>query len=426
MRRALTAGVCIATAVFGACGGGAKPPPAEDNDPTVDSGVVTPVDAGPPKPPNPVDPHYPAAHTPLPPVTYNGGNILDVPKIVTVTFDGDDLRSTAEAFDDVITTTAWWDAVSPEYCDSRGKCIGHGSSGGHVHVSTPPEAGYDDTAGNGTSSLKTYIDSQIQSGLFPAPDENTIYVIYFPSTTTITLDGAKSCEVFGGYHNAMTTMPPEAGGPVQFAYAIIPRCTVSQDDLTVSASHEIIEAATDPFITPTADGYYAYGSDTSAWDFAGGGGEVGDRCFDVTGMSDDTYMESGFLVQRTWSNAAAKASHDPCVPAPSPKTTPYFNVAPKGSDMLTMAVGDTKVIELTAFSDGPTGTFAIDTMELSEFFGVPNVLGLSLDETGVQNGQKAHLTVELQGTPSLGYATFLVTSRSGVQQHAWSFLVQTM
>ena len=405
---------------------------ADAGDPTVDedAGVVdvdsgtTTTDAGTKKDAGPTSTSK--TEVPEPDVTYNGGNILDAPKIVTVTFDGDAMRDTMEAFDDVITTTAWWDAVSPEYCDSRGKCIGHGTSGGHVHVSTPPAGSYDDTAGNGTSSLKTYIDAQIQSGLFPAPDENTLYVIFFPSTTSISLDGDTSCQTFGGYHNAMSSTPPEAGGPVQFTYAILPRCSGSQSDLTLSTSHEIIEAATDPFITTNAMGYYAYGSATDAWDYTGGGGEVGDRCFDLTGQADDTYDESSYVVQRSWSNAAAKASHDPCVPAPSPKTTPYFNMAPKGSDMLTMAVGDSQVIELTAFSDAPMGTFAIDAIEISDYVGLTNVLGLTLDETGVQNGQKAHLTVELQSSPSQGYAIFIVTSTSGAQQHSWSFLVQSM
>ena len=52
--------------------------------------------------------------------------------------------------------------------------------------------------------MSTVIKSKISSGLFPAPDANTLYVIYFPSSTSIELDGAGSCQQFGGYHNTTT------------------------------------------------------------------------------------------------------------------------------------------------------------------------------------------------------------------------------
>src|SRR5262249_20796176 len=68
-----------------------------------------------------------APREPIPEVTYNGGNILDAVSIVTVTFDGDTLRSTVESFGSEIATTGWWDAVTNGYCDGRGKCIGHGT-----------------------------------------------------------------------------------------------------------------------------------------------------------------------------------------------------------------------------------------------------------------------------------------------------------
>ena len=72
-------------------------------------------------------------------------------------------------------------------------------------------------------------------------------------------------------------------------------------------------------------------------------------------------------MQRTWSNKAAPAGHDPCVPALPGEV--YFNAAPVLNDNITVdvigqtsrckgvkiAVGETKTIEIDLFSDAATG-----------------------------------------------------------------------
>jgi hypothetical protein len=437
----VVAAIPVAAILLLACGGAVKmngSPGDDAGDVTVQPsrdggcfGVNCAVDSGTPTPVQlPPDPSYPTSHAPIPPVTYNGGNVIDAAKIVTVTYDGDTLRGALEKFDDLITTTAWWDAVSAEYCDARGKCIGHGTSGGYARIAAPNSTSYDDTSTTDSSSLKQYIDAQIQSSAFPLPDAETLYVIYFPAATKITLDGSPACQAFGAYHNAMTSTPPGGAAPVQFAYAIIPRCPDQtgldqQDELTHAASHEIIEAATDPYILPGGQTYYAFGSSSDGWDYTGG--EVADRCLDLTGQSSDNYTESGYVVQRSWSNAAAKASHDPCVPAPAPSQEPYFNLAPKGGDVLSMAVGQVLTVQLVAFSDGPTGPLTLDAFETSEYYGLTNVLDLSLDFDAAQNGQNVDLSVTLTSPPSQGTATFVVSSNAADgTTHAWSFVVNSM
>ena len=80
---------------------------------------------------------------------------------------------------------------------------------------------------------------------------NTLYVIYLPRGTTIDNFGInQSCDSFGAYHFMGTTL----GGTIltpfgaQVAFAVIPiDCADgSADKLSTFASHEIIEAATDP------------------------------------------------------------------------------------------------------------------------------------------------------------------------------------
>jgi hypothetical protein len=361
---------------------------------------------------------------PIPEVTYNGGNVLDAVQIVTVTFDGDAQRTTLENFGSTITTTPWWDAVTNGYCDARGKCIGHGSSIGNVHLpSTAAGASYDDTSQSATSGLKTFIDGYITNKTLPAPTANTLYMIYFPSTTTVTLDGAQSCMQFGGYHNAATA----SSNGVTYAYAIMPRCSSDIGELTLSASHELIEAATDPFISSNpSNPYSGYGSMSSAWDVLAGG-EVGDRCFNMLADPQESeYTESGFTVQRSFSNVAAKGSHDPCVPAPSPTTQPYFNIAPRGGDVINLAVGAKTTIEVDAFSDAPMGMIQFGVQEVTQYTmgGGSNVLALSADQSELAIGGKANVTITLNSSPQSGFATFVLVGQSGQTMHYWPIVVQ--
>src|SRR5213594_2683145 len=66
----------------------------------------------------------------LPRVVYRGGPFLRHPRIVTVTFKGDDpqLVSRLEQFGERITHTRWWREVTEGYC-ANGDCIGDGRPG---------------------------------------------------------------------------------------------------------------------------------------------------------------------------------------------------------------------------------------------------------------------------------------------------------
>ena len=72
----------------------------------------------------------------------------------------------------------------------------------------------------------------------------------------------------------------------------------------------------------------------------GGGGNSGSFNAYIRGVGD-------FMVQRTWSNAAAKAGHDPCVPAPA---TPYIAAEPMFTESVPF--------------DGYTGTVQTKAMQL--------------------------------------------------------------
>ena len=180
----------------------------------------------------------------------------------------------------------------------------------------------------------------------------------------------------GGYHSGTNI------GGTAVSYAVVADCTEPPSDaafagLDLAASHEVVEAATDPCFAAGCTGFQL-DFDHYAWEFlqmlysigpiteANAGGEVGDLCFSET----DGFTVPGTLydVQRIWSNAAMRAGHDPCVPRTT--TAPYFNAMPVLSDDIDFAVGaettvstkgvsvpvgQSRTVELDLYSDGDTG-----------------------------------------------------------------------
>ena len=287
-----------------ACGGSTQDsPPGGNPSPQVDAGAPpvtgngdggTHADAAPDAPV--VDPGndvYPAPHPPLPLLTNFGGAVLSDMKIITVTYVGNANRDSLRVFDDMIVKSPWWTSVTD------GFAIHPGTSGGYAEL-------VDDVSGktlDNDTDLKPMIQKLVTAGKLPPPDANTLYAFYFPASTTITLQGSASCQAFGAYHDSG---PVTVGGAtVEAAFAIMPDCG---GGTSVSASHEFIEAATDPhpLATTTKPTWYAY---NDAW-FGAGGGEDADLC-----QSRGAASEGGHDVARAWVNSAAAASHDPCQPA---------------------------------------------------------------------------------------------------------------
>ncbi|HTQ47971.1 MAG TPA: hypothetical protein VMI75_34680 [Polyangiaceae bacterium] len=383
-------------------------------------------------------PGYPAMHGPLPQITYQNGGVLQNPEIVTVTFPGDPLAKQLEEFDDDVLQTCWWDTGRAGYCEANGmNCVGRGvvPAKPHVEMTTPAAASYTDSANGGTSTLQTYIQQQVASGAFPAPDENTIYALYFPSSTSITLDGISSCNNggFGGYHNSTAVTPP-GGSNTWVTYAVIMRCTTTLAEATFAASHEFAEASTDPHVGQNKLGYYATQTnlDYLPWELLLGGGEIGDFCVDILGLNEDqttaTYGSNSWTVTRLWSNANAAAGLDPCMPMSSTET--YFTLAPEaGHGTLQMAVGQTQTFTATAYSSGPL-TWEIEATDLAQAEGQQAIVQVGLSASSVKNGDSVTVTVTLKSQPpSLGGGfsgePYLLISAAGQNgpAHFWPMLV---
>ena len=377
----------------------------------------------------PSTPEYPAPHTPLPLLVDTGGPILTSPQIVTVTFQGEDpsFQESLEAFGAAITASGWWSAVATEYGIGKGSAVA-------AHLDLTPQPTYTDSTQGAASTIALLVQQSVASGALPAPTPETLYVIYFPTGVSFTIDGmGQSCTEIGGYHLSTQVTPP-GGAMLTVPYAVIPRCpdpatnAVSVSHTTVAASHEIIEASTN--VTPLGTRGWAMPV-TSAWGATQpepadmcGNDELGAQIAFQRYVTTDAYTEGQFTYQRSWSNASAKAGHNPCVPIPAGDV--YYNTAAR-VDAVQIAVGSSATLPIDGFSEGPLAPWTLQAFDLGEAIGLGQTLEFSLDRTTLSNGETAHLTVTLTSAPPgpVGQqeTIFWIISQGQTDAHIWPVVV---
>jgi MYXO-CTERM domain-containing protein len=152
------------------------------------------------------------------------------------------------------------------------------------------------------ADIQTELVAQLTSKALPAPslDANgnvdSLYMIDFPSGTTITLVNIQSCSSFGAYHFTATYQG------MSIPYGVHPDCGYNFQQATIVHSHELAEAMTDTevglvetnttnlCVRPLAWTTYA----STAW----ASQEIADIC---QGNYDQI---AGYTVQKIWSNYA--------------------------------------------------------------------------------------------------------------------------
>jgi len=371
---------------------------------------------------------YPAPHPDPPTVVNVGGPVMDAPVIIPVYFQNDDPALPAQVSDfiDKIGPTNYWMATTSEYG------VGPASSLPAVQLVEDAPTLIDD------AEVSTWLAAKLNADdpAFPAPGLNTLYAVYYPAGTTITMndfDGGKSCESFGAYHS--NTKLDAAHGGLLVPYAVMPRCGnwggfSGVDALSIPSSHEFIEAATDPL--PLTQPAHGQPDDAHYfWAFVLGG-ETGDLCAQEQ-TSYTTFPEDlEYAIQRSWSNASALAGHDPCVPVIAGQT--YFAAAPVLTDSVNLGggifskgvkikEGETKTIDVKLFSDGPTSAFNVQADDITYFLGAGGSLDLSFGIESGQNGQTLHLAITVNQESDYGIEFFTVKARKGQQEHTWLGLV---
>jgi hypothetical protein len=137
---------------------------------------------------------------------------------------------------------------------------------------------------------------QIKKGHLPARDLETLYMVYFPVSVTISLDGLTSCQDFGAYHFASVD---DKLSKKNIFYAVEPDCHYSLGSATFVASHEFAEATTDNVPTPGS-----FPDFPQAWNDANGF-EIADKC---SGSGQLTAGSSHWTVTQYFLNSTNKCS----------------------------------------------------------------------------------------------------------------------
>jgi hypothetical protein len=220
--------------------------------------------------------------------------------------------------------------------------------------------------------IQAELDAQISANHLPAPDANTIYMINFPSGKTTTFDEGKStftsCVDFCAYHSTF-----QRNGQNVY-YGVLPNLTDGLcssgcgrstvfNNTTMVASHELVEAITDPAVGLTSTlgaplAWVAPGPSTYS--------EIGDICNGEPGL---LYGSDGhtYTVQKEWSN-----SESSCVPgAVQPARGSWYPPSRSGNGLFvgTIPSGGLYVIWFTYTTAGTPTWYASNLSPRGDFFG---------------------------------------------------------
>jgi hypothetical protein len=402
--------MALASAFLAACGGSSgNPPPGSDGggqtgDSGLDAGVLADSgtdggmgsDAGPPADGGgtadsgaPGDSGFVLIPRTDWPVFQNpsGNPILADVQLVTITFEGYPFQTNVEALGDFIVTSPWFQEIGRDYGIDAGTHIGK-------YRFSDYDAGA--TATLSDANVESFIQGKISSAALPTPNAETLFMVYFPASITIS-NGAfgSSCTNFDGYHKADTAVTPS------FAYAVINDCSPGTSDelpeIEMTASHELAEAATDPFPNPLGKPAYQIRDLTSPWLASQIIAEIGDVCEGQRIQVDGP--DAGYTLQQIWSTSAAAANQAPCIPADPAR--PYFGITVSPASVQTSAAGSTVTFNVTGWSSGPFPAWEIQQFAepgpLTSFTPTVSFGALTLD-----NGVSSPLGVTIPSSATAG------------------------
>lgn len=390
--------------------------PGDDGGATTDDGSTTPTDDG----GNPIDggtppvdsggPFVAASHPPYPQIPRNQGVVISGMTLVTIVAANEDPSVATALFNlaDSLKTSTYFQTVGADY--------GVAPPGQSVHIT-----GATITTDMSPSAMVSFIDAAIQGHPEAAPSSKTFYMLYLPEgywDTDSQGNPNTNCQLgHGGYHTVTPNGNPWGMG------IHCPGGLSRIQDLGITGSHEIIEAASDP---QPGTGYRMPSFNASApwtgtpWTF-GAGGENGDLCFGTS-----TYV-SGFKLQRIWSNTSAAGAGDPCLPAIG---EPFYNVSAPQS-WYTVPSGGTVQVPLTGYSDKKAADWIMQaspvTAKVSGFTAaITSATSLTIGGTkypSINNGRSATLAITAPSAASGSWVIFYVYSTSTTggsdQFHYW-------
>ncbi len=387
--RVATIAACVA---LGACA------------PWGDNGVTTPEFGAP-------SPFFPAQMPHIPQIVDGGGPIMTGVHVVPVFFQDDPNQPGIEDFMTSFAASQYWPEMVAEY-----------GVGGPLTIDPSVVVGAAPATGDDFVTL-------VQSTFGSASTDTlaqTIYAFAFQKQQILFTDFGTSCIDFAGFHTTVAQNAGSGSDVPQVIVALDWGCDSSNlaltdlDVETVVYSHEMVEAATDPF--PTT-GWGGVDAADAEWELHFGG-EVGDMCEAFPRRVYDP-PDLGFFIQRTWSNSEAAQFHDPCVPH-VPDDPPFFAAIPdepavdNGVRAVNVPLGGSTTIEVQFLADGPTNAdWIVEPIDESTLDGGPAALEFSLDRNSGENGELAHLTITPAPGALKGLQPYRLISTLGGIQNEW-------
>jgi hypothetical protein len=344
---------------------------------------------------------YPAFPIDNPKVVDRGGPVLAAPRVVAF-FDSDDPN--ADALVPYLTSlgsSSFWSTTAGEY--------GVGAIAGVTALQQDlsgisSATSVDDARAFAGSLARAYYETGAAPAMSTATAADgstlhldTIFVVFSPT--------AEQCPL-AGFHDEASLSDGS-----RVAFAIVQRCPDPKRELPLAAytgliaTHELLEASTDPFPT-SAPGYRRVDDAHAAWSFIDdtGGTELADMCESgrVTAIVGSTTV----TLEPLWSNAAAAAGHYRCAPSTETTSAPEVLAMPVLADSvafargvttrgIALAPGASATIDVRLASDGPTsGPWFIRAIDVeSAARHKPPALVLSLDRAQGENGDVLRLSV---------------------------------
>jgi hypothetical protein len=282
----------------------------------------------------------PPMHRPFSEVPTLDGVLLS-PLHLTTIVPANDAGDAPALFDfsSALRTTRWWRTVAGEY---------HLGDIAATHELMGPPITADIT----DHEIYEYIHALVDANASLAPDGNSLYLLYLPRGIQVISEGKANtdCNTFGAYHTSYEFRGDN--------WAVVQRCTevAAVENMTVSASHEIVEAATDPggrgYRLPEVAAEMPWTETIwNAFDRTGGT-ELADLC------EGTFWVEGEHVFQRIWSNAAARGGRDPCIPALG---EPFYD-SDVDQDWYPVAAGDSVTIALKGWATGRVGAWPVKVL----------------------------------------------------------------
>lgn len=343
----------------------------------------------------------------LPRVGYRGGPFVRRPRLVTITFAGDDPQIVArlERFANTIARTPWWRAVVAGYCASDGDCIGESRSSLAVRLGDTLSA--DVHAVDISALLRRYASA----GRLGPLDSESLLLVYLPRGVMLRdafvarycRDGPRA------FHRAL------AVGDTTVGYAVLPRCG-GEAALTGSASHELLEMVTNPDASQPG---FAFAPGSFTGGFTGAGREPMDPCGAITTRTET--VAAGFVVRRAWSNRAASRGHDPCVPGEDDR--PYVALVPQQPTVRLSSDGESVTLVLVAAADRPVPRWGVSAVDLTGAQEPVPSIEIALDRSVVAPGDTATLRITRRTGRPKALSFVGIVSTLGTDSFLWPVAV---